>query len=79
MINIPLAPLEYDQRFQTDLNEAVNELDENTLKLDQDNFIVTGSIVLQSPDGTLYKLQVANGGALSATAVTTEQTSNPYV
>ena len=78
MINLPLAPSEYDQQFQTDLNEAVNELDGNTLKLDQDNFIVNGGIVLRSPDGTLYKLQVANGGALSATSVTTEQTSNPY-
>lgn len=76
---LPLAPGDYDQRYQTEVNTILTELDEIVVKLDRDNFLVDGSIVLQSPDGTLYKLQVANGGALSATAVTTEQTSNPYV
>ena len=79
MKTLPLAPNDYDQRYQTEVNTILTELDEIVVKLDRDNFIVDGGIVLQSPDGTLYKLQVANGGALSATAVSTEQTSNPYV
>ena len=87
---IPLAPEEYDQRYQTELNTIITELDASMLKLDSVNYLSsktdssgdieqTGGLVLQSPDGTFYKLQVANGGGLSASAVTTDQTSNPYV
>ena len=85
-----LAPTEYDQRYQTELNTIITELDDNTMKLDQVNFLSsrtdssgnidqTGAVVLQSPDGTHYKLKVANGGAVSASAITTSQSSNPYV
>ena len=76
-----LAPTEYDQRYQTELNTIITELDDNMMKLNVANFLIdqTGAIVLQSPDGTFYKLSVANGGAISGTAVTTGQTSNPYV
>jgi hypothetical protein len=76
-----LAPTEYDQTYQTELNTIISELDDNMMKLNVANFLIdqTGAIVLQSPDGTFYKLSVANGGAISGTAVTTGQTSNPYV
>ena len=76
-----LAPTEYDQRYQTELNTIITELDDNMLKLNAVNFLIdqTGAIVLQSPDGTFYKLSVANNGDISGTAVTTGQTSNPYV
>ena len=75
-----LAPTEYDQTYQTELNTIISELDDNMMKLNVANFLIdqTGAIVLQSPDGTFYKLSVANGGAISGTAVTTGQTSNPY-
>lgn len=87
---IPLAPEEYDQRYQTELNTIISELDASMLKLDSVNYLTsttdssgdieqTGGLVLQSPDGTFYKLQVANGGTLSASEVSTDQTSNPYV
>ena len=85
-----LAPSEYDQRYQTELNNIITELDDSMMKLNAVNFLSsrtdssgnidqTGAIVLQSPDGTFYKLTVANGGGISGTAVTTDQTSNPYV
>jgi len=84
-----LAPQEYDQRYQTELNTIITELDDNMMKLNTVNFLSsrtdssgnidqTGAVVIQSPDGTFYKLTVANGGAISGTAVTTEQSSNPY-
>ena len=87
---LPLAPEGYNQTYQTELNTIITELDANMLRLDGANFLSsrtdssgnidqTGAIVLQSPDGTHYKLKVANGGALSASAITTEQSSNPYV
>ena len=84
-----LAPTEYDQRYQTELNTIITELDESMLKLNAVNFLSsrtdssgnidpTGAIVIQSPDGTFYKLTVANGGAVTGVAITTEQSSNPY-
>jgi hypothetical protein len=87
---LPLAPIEYDQRYQTELNTVITELDANMVKLDSANFLVsrtdssgnieqTGGLVLQSPDGTHYKLKVANGGAVSTSAISTDQSSNPYV
>jgi hypothetical protein len=86
---LPLAPTEYNQRYQTELNTIITELDANMVKLDSANFLVsrtdssgnidqTGGLVLQSPDGTHYKLKVANGGAVSGVAITTGQSSNPY-
>ena len=79
MKHLPLAPGEYNQRYQTEVNAILAELDEIVVKLDKDNFVIDGGLVLRSPDGTFYKLEVANGGTLSASAVTTEQSSNPYV
>ena len=84
-----LAPEEYDQRYQTELNTIITELDDSMMKLNTVNFLSsrtdssgnidpTGAIVIQSPDGTFYKLTVANGGAVTGVAITTEQSSNPY-
>ena len=84
-----LAPTEYDQRYQTELNTLISELDDNMMKLNAVNFLSsrtdssgdidhTGAVVIQSPDGTFYKLQVANNGDVSGVAITTDQSSNPY-
>ena len=89
MKNIPIAPEGYDQRYQTELNTIIKELDDSMLKLDRANYLSsrtdssgnidqTGAIILQSPDGTFYKLTVANGGGISGTAVSVDQSSNPY-
>ena len=87
---LPLAPTEYDQRYQTELNTIITEIDANMLKLNVANFLVsrtdasgnieqTGALVLQSPDGTFYKLEVANNGTFSTSVMNTDQSSNPYV
>ena len=84
-----LAPQEYDQTYQTELNTIITELDDNMMKLNVVNFLSsrtdssgnidpTGAVVIQSPDGTFYKLTVANGGAVTGVAITTGQSSNPY-
>ena len=84
-----LAPQEYDQTYQTELNTIITELDDNTMKLNVVNFLSsrtdssgnidpTGAVVIQSPDGTFYKLTVANGGGVTGVAITTGQSSNPY-
>ncbi len=85
-----LAPVEYSQTYQTELNTLITEIDDNQMKLNVVNYLTSrtdasgnidqaGAIVLQSPDGTFYKLSVANGGGVTGVAVTTGQTSNPYV
>mgnify|MGYP003657487833 CR=1 FL=1 len=87
---LPLAPKEYNQTYQTELNTIVTELDANMMKLDAANFLVsrtdssgnieqTGALVLQSPNGTFYKLAVANNGTISTSVMSTDQSSNPYV
>jgi hypothetical protein len=84
-----LAPSEYDQRYQTELNTLISELDDNMMKLNAVNYLSsrtdssgdidqTGAVVIQSPDGTFYKLTVADGGGVSGVAITTGQSSNPY-
>ena len=90
MRNLPDPPSDYDQTYQTELNRILTEIEESMVKLDGANYLTSttdssgnvaqiGSIILQSPDGTFYKLTVANGGAVTGTAVTTGQTTNPYV
>jgi len=87
---LPLAPVEYNQTYQTELNTIVTELEQNMMKLDVANFLVgrtdssgnieqTGALVLQSPNGTFYKLAVANNGDISTSVMSTDQSSNPYV
>ena len=84
-----LAPSEYDQRYQTELNTLISELDDNMMKLNAVNYLSsrtdssgdidqTGAVVIQSPDGTFYKLTVDDDGVVSGVAITTGQSSNPY-
>ena len=51
------APTEYDQTYQTELNTLIG------------NIVPPATIVLQSPDGTFYKLSVENGGGISGISV----------
>ncbi len=67
----------------------LKKADEQNIKLDKDNFLTTGSVCLQSADGTWFRLTVSNAGALSASELTGTQidsdgrpviaSTNPYV
>lgn len=81
--NRPMA--EDLQELQNAIIENIDDLQENSIKKDRDNFLRNG-IALQSPDGTWYKITVSNGGTLSTTAQSNAdslgepiQISNPYV
>jgi hypothetical protein len=63
MIIPPVTP-EYDTSSQAILNEVLTKSDGQNLKLDQDNFLTTGSICLQNGDGDWFKLGVSTGGAV---------------
>ena len=57
MILPPVTP-EYDASLQATINEELIKSDEQNFKLDQDNFLTTGSICLQNGDGDWFKLGV---------------------
>ena len=62
---IPPVTQEYDSSSQAILNDVLIKADEQNFKLDQDNFFTTGSICLQSADGTWFQIVVNDAGALS--------------
>ena len=63
-------PYNNDQVIQT-ANSLIEEEDKKNQKTDS-NYLITGGInlVLQSANGTFYKLEVDNSGNLSTTAIT---------
>lgn len=85
MKSLPLPPEEYSAEYFSLMRDELMRDDKMKLTLDVDNFVDTGSLCIQSPDGSWFKISVSNGGTLSAVAVTVDsdgnpkQTSNPYV
>ena len=89
MIIPPVTP-EYDTSSQAILNEVSTKSDGQNFKLDQDNFLTTGSICLQNADGDWFKLGVntASTPVLTITKLTGTQldaddrpsiaSTNPY-
>ena len=78
MISFPLPPKEYNSQYQAELTDNLRELEETCDKVNEDNFIETGSIILKdTSNNNHYKLQVT-GGSLTVALVTTEQSTNPY-
>ena len=81
---LPLPPEEYTQEYFAKMRDQLINEDSLKMRRDQDNFIQTGSVCLQSPDGSWFKITVDNSGTLSASAVTVDseyrprQTTNPY-
>ena len=62
---LPPVPQEYDTASQAVFNDTIEKADEQNFKLDQDNFFTTGSICLQSADGTWFQIIIDNSGNLS--------------
>ena len=63
-------PINQDQTIQI-TNSLIEEADNKNQKTDK-NYLITGGVnlVLQSANGTFYKLVVDNSGNLSATTIT---------
>ena len=81
---LPNPPMQYEPEYMYDLSSLIISEEAITVKTSRDNVFDTGSVVLRSPDGSYFKIVVANDGALTATAVTTVAnrpitTFNPYV
>jgi len=58
---LPPVTQKYDASVQAVFNEVVEKSDQQNLKLDQDNFLTTGSICLQNGDGDWFKLGIGLG------------------
>tara|TARA_R110002012_G_scaffold27715_4_gene88423 strand:+ start:40 stop:549 length:510 start_codon:yes stop_codon:yes gene_type:complete len=58
---LPPVSSEYDASSQAVINEGLIEADDQNFKLDQDNFLKTGSICLQSVVGDWYRMGLAVG------------------
>ena len=88
-MRLPPVINEYKPSVQTILQNEPEKADEQNIKLDKDNFLTTGSVCLQSADGTWFRLTVSNAGALSASELTGTHidsdgrrviaSTNPYV
>tara|TARA_R100000152_G_C6723151_1_gene148823 strand:+ start:688 stop:891 length:204 start_codon:yes stop_codon:yes gene_type:complete len=59
------------------MQSAIEQTDDLALKTNEDNIIEQGTLILKSPNGSYYKLQVDNSGVLSTAAVTVDSDGNP--
>jgi len=80
---LPNPPAQYEPEYMYDLSSLIISEEAITCKTSRDNVFDTGSVVLRSPNGSYFKIVVANDGTLSATAVTTVgnrpiTSTNPY-
>jgi len=81
---LPNPPDEYSKNYMFDLASLVIDEESVSCKTDRDNVLDKGSIVLRSPNGSYFRIVVADNGTLSASAVTTVDSrpvtsTNPYV
>ncbi len=77
MNKLPDPPLQYEQRHISEMQSAIEQTDDLALKTNEDNIIEQGTLILKSPNGSYYKLQVDNSGVLSTAAVTVDSDGNP--
>ena len=82
---IPPVTQDYDPSSQAVLNDALTKSDGQNFKLDQDNFLTTGSVCLQDSDGDWFKIGVITSNGVLALGVITDPSecsrtrpSNPY-
>jgi hypothetical protein len=81
---LPNPPEEYSKNYMFDLASLVIDEESVSVKTDRDNVLDKGSIVIRSPNGSYFRIVVADNGTLSASAVTTVDSrpvtsTNPYV
>mgnify|MGYP003133291140 CR=1 FL=1 len=82
---LPDPPLEYERRHLSEIQNLLEETNSYSLKLNEDNIVEDGSVILKSIGGNYFKLAVSDAGALSAVSVTVDSdgrpvtSGNPYV
>ena len=65
-MKLPKAPYTYDRRDQDVVRSALEKLAREKHTINADFELGLGRLILESPNGTKFKLEVSNGGVLSA-------------
>lgn len=68
-MRLPTPGSNFDQRAETQRNLLIEQADDLNRKKNQDIELRNDRLILQSPDGTRFKLQVDNSGNLSASSI----------
>ena len=66
---LPNASNNYDQGVESQRNLLIEQADDMNRKKNQDIELRNDRLILQSPNGTRYKLAVENNGNLSAVQI----------
>ena len=66
---LPNASNAYDQSVESQRNLLIEQADDMNRKKNQDIELRNDRLILQSPDGTRFKLAVENNGNLSAVQI----------
>ena len=74
-MNIPDPPSEYSAQYQSELNNELRDLEDFSIKINKDNYLQQGSIILldTAVKNKYYKLTVTSG-----TLGVTEVINDPY-
>ena len=68
-MRLPTPGSNFDQRAETQRNLLIEQADDLNRKKNQDIELRNDRLILQSPDGTRFKLQVDNSGNRSASSI----------
>ena len=68
-MRLPTPGSNFDQRAEAQRNLLIEQADDLNRKKNQDIELRNERLILQSPDGTRFKLQVDNSGNLSASSL----------
>ena len=66
---LPNSPNAYDQSVESQRNLQLEQADDMNRKKNQDIELRNDRLILQSPNGTRFKLAVENNGNLSAVQI----------
>lgn len=66
---LPRPPTTFDQTIASLTNLSIEQADQLNHKKNQDIEVGDGRVILKSPNGTRYKIEVDNSGNLSASTV----------
>ncbi len=68
-MNLQQAPDKWDPGYQNRLNAELNREDRRNRKAGADIELTQERLILRSPNGSRFKITVANDGTLSAVAM----------
>ena len=69
---LPPVTQEYDVGSQAVFNDVLTQSDQQNFKLDQDNFLTTGSICLQDSVGDWFKIEVTTPNGVLTLGILTD-------